>query len=468
MLNEKQSINIPYAKKTILTLGLFLFLNLLFQAISLHFGYKRNLLNAEMLFAFFLISLNLQIAGIVVFLISIGLEILLGIASVFYLFNAAQVWDMTEFIFEARHTYLFAMIITLVTMLAVGIFIARIQKKRSWRQALFILFFGVILIQSQWLLSSGNDTFFTPTLAERKHLLFGSTEHFVEETLATNGWQVMGGAPDEKTEYVPIRHPSAVQTLWGNNAIPARMLLIVDEAWGMPHDARVLEKQIEALRTHKNIKNLVLTSVYAKGATAAGELRELCSVIPTRLNFRKLTASTVGDCLPAKFNNMGYTTSAIHGAHGKMYNRAVWWPALGFDKVFLRETMPLKEVTCHSFPGYCDRTLLPLVEQRLQKDKVFVYWMTLNTHMPYDSRDVISYRKDLCSPMNDTESSTILCNYQNLHTQFFEGLASLANIEEMKGVDVLIVGDHPPIFDDQVLRDQFVDNQVPALSFQIR
>lgn len=446
------------------------FLNVIFQIVSLHFGFKRNLFGIELLGAFFFFSMGWRLAGFCMLLIAVVFEALLGIASIFYLFDAAQVADMLSFLLEARPGYLGSIFAVLIILMLLTFFVLRMHKKGNIHQGIIILFIGVIFLQLQWRLSAEQETFFSPTLADRKTLLFGSNGYFFKETLATNGWQVLGGAPDEKTDYVPIRHPSAVKTVWSQPPGSHSVLLIVDEAWGQPKNGAVLEAQIRSLRENPSIKNIEVGRIYAKGATAAGELRELCGVIPTRLNFRKITPTSMQDCLPILMAKNGYSTFGIHGAFGKMYNRAVWWPVVGIDTVIFREKLPKTDHLCFSFPGYCDRDLFQLVAEKLEKKKSFIYWMTLNSHIPYDRRDIDEFRTDLCQVWGDLKDEESLCNYQNLHTQFFERLSIMANNKKLNDVEVLVVGDHPPIFDSNhalTASEQFVRDTVPFMHFRI-
>ncbi|MDT4882315.1 hypothetical protein FQZ97_1182560 [compost metagenome] len=62
----------------------------------------------------------------------------------------------------------------------------------------------------------------------------------------------------------------------------------------------------------------------------------------------------------------------------------------------------------------------------------------------------------------------MLCNYQNLHVQFFEGLAKLLQDEALRGVKVVVVGDHAPIFYDDETRGRFEPEQVSMLHFTVK
>ena len=230
----------------------------------------------------------------------------------------------------------------------------------------------------------------------------------------------------------------------------------------------MLEQQISALRSSAHVHDLQVGSINAVGTTAAGELRELCGRIPTRLNFQRMTPEAIGECLPAKLAKRGYKTVALHAAFGAMYRRVNWYPVIGFDDLVFRENLPFEGTQCYSFPGYCDRHLLDVVRKKLGHEKVFLYWLSLNSHIPYDRRDVENYREAVCHKAFGDAYSDQLCGYQNLHVQFFEGLAKLAEEESLKGVEVVVVGDHAPIFNDSASRVRFKQEQVPMLRFVVQ
>ncbi len=451
---------------------LFLCLEVLFHGIAMHFGYHRYLFSAETLLAFCLFAMGFRVLGAVLLAISVLLELMLGMAAVFFLFEVDQLWDMAEFLFEARSAYLFALLalpLALVLSIWAALWIRKTAGQGGWLLLTPVLQ-GLVLFQSQWMLSANDDTFFTPTLAKQDRLLFGSTAFFFGEIVKTNRLETIGAGPDEHAEYVPLQHASAAEVVWGKHGLPksSRVLLVVAEAWGQPKDDALLRLQIEALGRSPRVSDLLLDKVHAKGATAAGELRELCSVIPTRLNFRKMTPEKVGDCLPARLARLGYSTTGIHAAHGAMYRRTLWWPQVGLQKLMFKENLPPSDEACYSFPGYCDRNLIDVVKSHLRQERSFAYWLTLNSHMPYDRRDVVNYREEFCKPLIVDRFKEQLCNYQNLHAQFFEGLASLIDDPSMKGVEVVVVGDHPPLFNDREVRDYFSRDQVPMLHFTVK
>lgn len=465
---NKRKIAMTLWVKLFLAIIFFIILNAIFQWMAIDFGYKRYFIGAELLLAVLIFGFVNQWLGFCAFFFAVILEVAIGLTGVFHFMHLQESLDLLEFTFLARRDYIFLFgslfAMSVLCFLVSGRYVS---QARSNRIGLLMSLVVAGLTYSQWVLSMSGENFFTPVHAERSALLFGSAAYIFQNSLDLNRVkQAVNGDPD--IEYRPIRHPSAAQLAIKEGFRSSRILFIVNEAWGLPKDSFMLENQIKALRINSHITNIKLESVYARGATAAGELRELCGLIPSRMNFGKMTPELVGECLPAKLRKEGYETVAIHGADSGMYRRSRWYPVLGFEKIFFKEDLPATNVKCFSFPGYCDRYIFPLLESGLKKRKIFIYWLTLNTHIPYDRRDVVAYREDICQSVLGADYNEMLCNYQNLHVQFFEEMARFLKSEVARGLEVIVVGDHPPIFLDDDSRKRFVSDQVPMLHFVVQ
>ena len=99
--------------------------------------------------------------------------------------------------------------------------------------------------------------------------------------------------------------------------------------------------------------------------------------------------------------------------------------------------------TCQAFNGVCDSALFSVVKEAFaEHPKLFFYWMTLTSHTDYPVEDLFNHRLD-CSAYG-LPTDTMLCRNFRLQTQFFDQLAELVRQPEMRGVEVIVVGDHPP------------------------
>ncbi|WEN40530.1 hypothetical protein CKCBHOJB_00056 [Thauera sp. GDN1] len=242
-----------------------------------------------------------------------------------------------------------------------------------------------------------------------------------------------------------------------------RLLLIINESWGEPVDEAIQHALLQPLRSVAG-EGMRSGSLSYTGFTLGGELRELCRLRPEHYNLAKVESGFEA-CLPQRLQALGYSTAALHGATSVMYDRRHWYPRAGFQRMSFFED-EIRPRRCHSFPGSCDLDLRPNVEAFFaEPGKRFFYWLTLNSHPPYDPRDIHVDAFD-CKAFaipDGTES----CRNLKLQAQFFTGLAHLLKSKTMAGVEVIVVGDHSPIImpmDEK--KRMFVDSRVPWVSFR--
>ena len=250
--------------------------------------------------------------------------------------------------------------------------------------------------------------------------------------------------------------------LFASQGLPEKMLLVVNESWGVAHDPRIQQALLKPLhaiaRGRGEQGNLPFV-----GATVAGELRELCLLSPNHYNLAPVI-SGFEDCLPNRLKLQGYRTASVHGAVSLMYDRRNWYPRLGFDESVFFENNAWSQ-RCYSFPGACDLDLRDSVSGFLVQDgKRFLYWLTLNSHAFYDQRDIRIDRFD-CGQFAIAPES-LDCRNLKLQAQFFHGLGELLRSEKLSGMAVLVVGDHAPSLTRVQGADAiFVDGVVPWISF---
>ncbi|WP_144235358.1 sulfatase [Snodgrassella alvi] len=118
--------------------------------------------------------------------------------------------------------------------------------------------------------------------------------------------------------------------------------------------------------------------------------------------------------------------------------------------------------------GVCDTAIFADVKKMLlRKPKTFVYWMTLTTHFPYAEQDIHNSRLD-CQQYGLNQGSKS-CRNNVLHAQFFDQLAQWVSDPQMKGVEVVIIGDHmPPMFDVAEQNTVYNEHTVSWLHFKIK
>jgi len=253
-------------------------------------------------------------------------------------------------------------------------------------------------------------------------------------------------------------YPGVADAWFQGEKLGDKMLLIVNESWGLsaPDVQRAV---LSPFIDHENrYQSVEWGGLPFNGATVAGELRELCRTWPNHFNLKGVERG-FENCFPNKLVEEGYNTMAMHGAVGIMYDRVYWYPRAGFQRSLFFESKPWK-TRCYSFPGVCDSELMGEVGAYFQKnDKAFVYWLTLNTHAIYDNRDLEVDVFD-CESF-DIPHDTQTCRNLKLQAQFFYNLSVLMDRPSMKGVSVIVVGDHePPIMNKQEKERYYVGDMV--------
>ncbi len=245
-----------------------------------------------------------------------------------------------------------------------------------------------------------------------------------------------------------------------------KILLIVNEAWGVPNNTEIQNDVLSPIFGSSATNNYKQDTLSFVGATIAGELRELCSKAPAHYNLKNQIKG-FEDCLPNKYKDLGYDTVAVHGAIGFMYDRQYWYPRAGFQEMLFRDQgLNIPKSRCYSFPGNCDSDIADrIVEQFNNNDKLFLYWLTLNTHAIYDTRDLKTDLFD-CSKYN-IDTNTATCRNLKLQKQFFHTLSGMITHSSLSGTRVIVVGDHePPLIEGK--ETVFVTGKVPVFEFEVK
>lgn len=247
-----------------------------------------------------------------------------------------------------------------------------------------------------------------------------------------------------------------------------KILFIVSESWGRFKSDELHNEIMAGLLKNKEKFEFFNEGYFPyQDATVNGEFRELCQLQVKGFAFDKM-GDELDNCLPNSLKKLGHKTIALHGASGGLYERYDWYPKAGFDKKIFSENLMGKSI-CQPFRGVCDAELFDLVRQSFsQNDKLFFYWLTLTSHYPYDLKDLQTQYSLSCSKygMDDNHE---FCHNAKLHLQFFDELAKLIIKPEMRGVEVVVVGDHIP--PSKVLLDSakyLKNNSVAWVHFKIK
>lgn len=246
---------------------------------------------------------------------------------------------------------------------------------------------------------------------------------------------------------------------WTRDHPGGNVLFVLVESLGSPLDLRArdwLESQLATPAVRERWQ-LQADDVHFQGTTTDGELRSLCDLFGS---YRLLKDADVSGCLPSRLKHAGYTTLALHGFSGHMFDRTVWWPRIGFDRVRFAEDFPTGSQCGGVFRGICDDALLKLALDDLRRSRQqFVYLLTLNTHLPLTPGPMPG---DLAALCEDRKIPSGSCQLIAQHGRFLRSLA-----DQITGLEhpplIAVIGDHAPPFAVRADREQFSPNQVPRL-----
>lgn len=408
--------------------------NITFFIASSISGANRSLINIDYFIPFLLLSINLHKTASLLFIIFFIIDGIAFSLNFFPFIKAGDLLYLSSFIFSGQTFYLVAFYVAMLILIFKVILILKTAKKIN-KKHLIILVSTIIITNIIISLLSIKNT---------NHSYISSYSYYLYKNKNSTFFE----SNSDKTLLKKSPYPNATAPWFSkiNNQQKTnnRLLLIVVESWGSMRDNKIKKAILQKLYQQSSLFSFLETgSSKMLGATVAGEIRELCGSQPQTLNMRLVNKSEFKNCLPNILANQGFETYALHVAPSDMYDRDFWYPLIGFQYPIFFENRKWPRL-CHSFGGACDIDATNIILNAFSntEKKVFFHWMTLNTHANYDNRDIFSNRIN-CEELGlMTNSDT--CNYVKLHAQFFDNLAKILSSPNMKNVDVIIAGDHPP------------------------
>lgn len=439
-------------KKNVLLFFLLALLNLPLLFVALTFSLVRPVVNIDYIFVLALFVFGLRSLGLLLLLVAFLADGLSLMAQLFPFFRFDELIYISKFLLIAPAVYqvsAFLLVLWLVFMLILNGVVAKHGSKVGLLSA-FVLFGGCFAASA--IVSGARANYRTPP----EYFAASQVDFFFLGRVSAFFERVHEGQAGF-TDYNGGRAVSP-WTEGGGHMLSDKLMLIVAESWGVPKKIPIqleLLKPLISLETH----DIEIGTVGFSGSTVEAEVKELCSVYPSTYDLRSLPGDVAGECLPNTLSGLGYSTMSIHGASSTMYDRYKWYPDIGFQQSIFFESRQWPR-RCYSFPGACDIDLLGEVESFFIKNgKGFFYWLTLNSHSPYDERDIKFFLFD-CE--KHAIKSDEVCRSLKIHAQFFYSLGELLSSQAMKDVDVIIVGDHEPrIFDRDEFEQYFEAGVVP-------
>ena len=238
------------------------------------------------------------------------------------------------------------------------------------------------------------------------------------------------------------------------------ILVVVVEAMGHfadPKNEAFLLRSFADTELRKRYDISTGTTTYY-GSTTAAELRELCD---SREPYARIVDGLQLDCLPHRMAARGYRTIAMHGFTRKFFEREVWYPKLGFEKVIFGEDLAeTAERQCGGpFRGPCDVDLIPLIGRELKSaaEPTFFYWLTLSTHVPIAPREGTPQLG--CDHGGGAMHQVEVCYMTEMWSDLLSSLVRMTL--DIPPTDILIVGDHAPPLWSKAGRNLFTPGKVP-------
>jgi hypothetical protein len=248
------------------------------------------------------------------------------------------------------------------------------------------------------------------------------------------------------------------------------IVLVLVESYGLMRDAEgaaALEAPFHEQAAMDRYE-VETGAVAFSGPTVSGEFRELCGV-QAGIGSTQIAAAISARCLPALLKDRGYETTAIHGYFGAMFDRWIWYPEIGFQRMeFLEDlrTHPGMHICGPAMPGICDVDIGDWLDQALTSRAIgkprFIYWLTLNSHWPIAAlpEDAALFACDSPHAANPDPS---ICHWMALIYKVNRAIEKLSTDPRLPLTQFIIVGDHAPPFLTEARRNQFSQAEVPFI-----
>lgn len=264
---------------------------------------------------------------------------------------------------------------------------------------------------------------------------------------------------------------TALPLAYGDGSAPRNVLIILEESLGgleNGHDQDAVLAPLESPEV-KARYTLRRGSVAFFGGTVGGEMRELCDTV---FGPGDNPPDTLRNCLPWQFRKLGYHTIGVHGFTKNMFNRARWYPQIGFQELIFREELAgkLKAVCGSAFAGVCDTDIASFLGDLMaarRNQRLFIHWMTLTAHLPVADKTAAT-SKFPCENYDSTRSYHEVCNVVRVQYETTQAIAKLVVRPDLPPMTVIIAGDHAPPFMTNQLRALYQQDRVPFIILEPR
>lgn len=257
-----------------------------------------------------------------------------------------------------------------------------------------------------------------------------------------------------------------------NEKLSPKLLLVLNESWGVPKNLEVQQAILAKLKSKRDIFDFFNEGASLAGDnTSSGELRELCEskVLSLHGLFGAHKSYGYGKCIPNQLIEQGYNTISLHALSDVLYDREHWYPIAGFNEIYFGGDIDLPKDSFDNRAIF-DPSLIPFIAEKFRDNKkIFLYWLTLTTHYNYPEKEIKNHRFS-CRKFNIPRDIDT-CRNLMLQAQYFDALADLVSKPEMAGAEVIVIGDHNPSFyidKNGQNMSYFVEKEVYWIHFKVK
>ncbi|MFA6037117.1 MAG: sulfatase-like hydrolase/transferase [Legionellales bacterium] len=442
--------------KSLLYVAFFLVVpNLIFYILSHTFFVKGVWIDIDYLILGFLLYYLPFLISYLLFVVIVSLDIIYSVLPGFH-FTDANVIRSIEHVL-----YLDVMSISLIAGLGLIILYAvlKLLKKIASKQAaLSCLLMLFVILGADTLLGKRETTDFSQKKFSSS-LINNFRKNLQEESIGDE-MKISGTMPAVS---------DVIHTHLATEKMPNHVVYIVLESIAYFNEQAANDLQWQAF-SHENMANRydIQTGIIPfKGSTVPAEMREFCRMEVETIN-PDLTKIDTKACLIEQFKNNDFHTLSFHGFTGLFFNRFEWYPELGFDEMFFINDIDRKigPVRCNEgafFEATCDESILQLIHTELlnsEHEKVFIYWLTLNTHLPVVKP--MDGKLD-CSLSPTTAQFEDLCHLAQQHDALFNEMVSVMTDPNLPPTLFVLVGDHAPPFLSKEILATMDNDHVPYM-----
>lgn len=249
-------------------------------------------------------------------------------------------------------------------------------------------------------------------------------------------------------------------------------LLVMVESLGVPNGDPDMRRALFAAFRDPRVRARYEVTTGATAyynSTTAGEVRELCGRWG---DYHDLLDRRDDGCLPARLRDEGYRTLGWHSFEGGFFERAAWYPNVGFqEQKFGPELLRDGAELCGGvFPGACDRDVPRMIGARLAEasQPTFLYWLTLNTHLPVPTEANLATGQCARISPRLARETPMICRQLDLWRQLDAALVRAIMADDFPATDVLVVGDHMPPYFERSMLTRFASDRVPWIRLKPR